>query len=56
MTTYNTGRVQIGLLHTRPMPQIYGDALRLQSALIDKRTARPLSVLQRLACAIGRWL
>ena len=57
MTPYTTAAgVRIGLLHQRPMPAIYGDALRLQAALIDKRTARPLSTLQRVACAVGRWL
>lgn len=56
MTTYNTGKVQIGLIYVRPMPAIYGDDLRLQSALLDKRTAKPLNAFKRLVFAAWRWL
>jgi hypothetical protein len=55
-TTYNTGKVQIGLLCRRPMPAIHGDALLLQSALLERRTARPLSRLQRLLGKVWQWL
>lgn len=39
----------------RPAP-IAPDAERLQSALLERRTAAPLPVLQRMAGAIWRWL
>lgn len=57
MTPYKTASgVQIGLLYKRPMPSIHGDALRLQSALIDPKTATPLTGLQRIYRAIMRCL
>lgn len=49
-TPFNTGKVQIGLLYKRPLPIIQGDALRLQSALLEPRTANPLS---RIGRALG---
>jgi hypothetical protein len=55
-TPYNTGKVLIGLRYERPMPVIQGDALTLQSALLDPSTlvrqswlVRALNVLWRLA-------
>lgn len=56
MTTYNTGKVQIGLLYTRPPPIIQGDALRLQKALLDQRTANPLTRLSRIIGGVWSWL
>ena len=48
--------IQIGLLHQPAMPTIQGDALRLQAALLEKRTARPLSPLMRAAGRVWGWL
>ncbi len=56
MTTYNTGKVQIGLLYTPRMPEIYGDARRLQTALIDGRTANKPGAFARVLGAIWGWL
>lgn len=53
-TPFNTGKVQIGLLHTKPMPQIQGHALHLQLALLDKRTATPLNTFWRVMGSIWR--
>lgn len=53
---YNTGRVQIGLLVQQAMPTIQGDALRIQTALLSKRTARPLTPLIRAAGRVWGWL
>lgn len=55
MTTYNTGKVQIGLLYQPAMPAIHGDAIRLQSALLDKRTLRPTNILTRTLNTFWRW-
>lgn len=51
-------KVQIGCLYVPPqarMPAIYGDAALLQQALLDKRTAKPLTAFWRLLGAIWRW-
>lgn len=53
MTTYNTGKVKIGLLYARPMPAIQGDALRLQSALLNRHVP---SRIERAAARIWAWL
>lgn len=48
--------LRIGIAHIpRPEP-VQGDALRLQSALLEPRTARPLPWLAAIAGAIWRWL
>lgn len=52
-----TRQVAIGSAHVpRPMPITGRDALHLQSALLDKRTAQPQSLLQRIAGAVWKWL
>lgn len=62
MTPYTTphtataGGVQIGLLYTTAMPIIQGHALTLQTALLDKRTAKPLTPLLRLIGCAWMWL
>lgn len=57
MTPYTTrSGLQIGLLYTPRPPAIYGDALTLQTALLDKRTAQPGSWVQRVMGAVWRWL
>ena len=55
MTTYNTGKVKIGLLYQPAMPLIQGDAIRLQTALLDKRTARPAGLVMRALAAFWSW-
>lgn len=62
MTPYTTprtataGGVQIGLRYTPAMPQIYGTALTLQTALLDKRTATPLRGVRGFFGALWSWL
>lgn len=56
MNTFNTGRVRIGLCYIRPAMPIQGDAVILQTALLDKRSARPLRAWQRLLGGIWSWL
>ena len=56
MTTYNTGKVKIGLLYCPAMPVMQGDALKLQAALLEKRTAHPLTPLMRAAGRVWGWL
>ena len=52
----HTGRIAIGAAHIpRPSREIGKEAERLQTALLDPRTARPLPPLQRIAGAIWRW-
>lgn len=53
MTTYNTGKVKIGLLYARPLPAIQGDALRLQSALLNRRQP---SRIEHVLARIWAWL
>lgn len=56
ITPYNTGRVQIGILYTPAMPQIYGDALKLQTALLERHTHRSDNVWHAIVNKIYRWL
>lgn len=54
--TVTPAGLRIGLAHIpRPLP-IEADAARVQLALLEPRTARPLPVLARIAGAIWRWL
>ena len=39
MTSYNTGKVQIGRLYTPPLPRLSTDELRLQRALLGDTPA-----------------
>lgn len=48
--------VRIGCAYQRPMPRTDRDHEKLQAALLEPRTARPVSPAQRLAGAIVRWL
>lgn len=45
---YHTGRVQIGLTYTPQPPRVEGDAVAIQRALLDPRTASPLPPLLQL--------
>lgn len=54
--TATAGAVQIGLRYMPKMPAIYGDALKLQSALIEPRTIGPQNWIQRAIGAFWRWL
>jgi hypothetical protein len=54
---HNTGRVVIGLAHQRPpAPLDSRDALTLQRALLDPRTAQRPSLLGQLLGLIYQWL
>ena len=61
MTTYNTGKLQIGLL-SKKAPPVYHDqdALRLQSALINKRNVNNgidwLVISVCIASALAAWV
>ena len=48
MTTFNTGRVQIGRCYIKPAMTIQRDMVKLQSALLDKRTHQPLTTVQKV--------
>ena len=53
----NTGRVQIGIAHQRPPARIEArDALTLQRALLDPRTAQPAGLLERMFGRVWQWL
>jgi hypothetical protein len=55
MVTTSTG-ITIGIAH-QPKPQAMGThAENLQAALLDPRTARPLTPVKRLLGALWRWL
>lgn len=57
MTTYNTGRVLIGsnFQHIQKWEPTRGEEL-IQTALLNKRTTQPLSLLVRALGAVWRWL
>lgn len=48
--------VLIGCAYQRPAPVISRDGERIQEALLDKRTEKPLSLPARLAGAVWGWL
>ncbi|MBK5203892.1 MAG: hypothetical protein JJD98_00335 [Polaromonas sp.] len=57
MTTFITrSGLQVGLLYQRPMPAIHGDGYLLQTALLDPRSAQPLSLLMRVLGRVWQWL
>ena len=48
--------LRIGIAHQRPAMPVHGDHLTLQAALLEPRTARPLSLLERILGAVWGWL
>jgi hypothetical protein len=53
----HTGKVQIGIAHQRPPAAIDSrDALTLQRALLDPRTAQPPGLLAQLFGRLYQWL
>ena len=53
---HNTGRVRIGWAYVpRPM-RIEGDAIKVQAALLEPRSATPQTLFQRVAGSIWRLL
>ena len=53
----NTGKVLIGVAYIpRHRYTQSADQALTQSALLDKRTLRPVSALRRLAGAVWRWM
>ncbi len=54
--TKRGGGIAIGIAHVPKPPKPGSEALRLQSALLDKRTARPLPLIRRIAGAVWRWM
>lgn len=53
----DTGKCLIGRAYTPPPPRIVSrDAERIQAALLDARTARPLPLMQRVLGAVVAWL
>lgn len=55
LATTATG-LRIGIAHQRPLPAIDREAERLQAALLEPRTARPLLMLQRIVGRVWQWL
>jgi hypothetical protein len=54
---YNTGRVRIGVAYVPPPQPIRSmDAIKLQSALLDRRTEQPTHPIRKLLAPIVRWL
>ena len=54
---YNTGKVVIGRAYVPPPQPIRSmDAYRLQTALLEPRTANPLNPIRKLLAPIVRWL
>ena len=53
----STGKVVIGRAYVHPpMPIRSMDAWKLQTALLNPRTARPMHPIRRLIAPIVRWL
>ncbi len=53
----STGRVVIGRAYVHPPQPIRSmDAWKLQTALLNPRTAQPMHPLRRLIAPIVRWL
>lgn len=53
----HTGRVQIGIAHQRPpLPIESRDALTLQRALLDPRTAQQPGLLAKIFGGLYKWL
>lgn len=49
----DTGRVVIGRAYVPPSPRVISrDAVHLQSALLEPKTAQPLPLVQRIAGAL----
>lgn len=56
MTTYNTGKVQIGLLYQgHPRPYHDKDALLLQRCLLSRHSHRSQNVLLQLVRNFWAW-
>lgn len=53
---HNTGRVRIGWAYVPRPLRIEGDAIRIQSALLEPRSATPQTLFQRIAGLIWRLL
>lgn len=57
ITTYTTrSGLQIGCRYTPAMPEIYGDAERIQSALLCRHTRRSDNLWHFIVNRIYRWL
>ena len=55
MTPYKTpSGLQIGLRYSPALPAIQGDAITLQTALLDERTATQPGIIARLLGAVWR--
>jgi hypothetical protein len=53
---HNTGRVRIGWAYVPKAMRIEGDAIRIQAALLEPRSATPQTLFQRVAGSIWRLL
>lgn len=54
---HDTGKLRIGIAHIpAPRPIHERDAITLQSALLEPRTARPQSRIQQLLGGLWKWL
>jgi hypothetical protein len=55
METTRTG-ITIGAAYVPPPHRMQGHALKVQAALLEKRTLRPPSLLRRVLSPVWRWL
>lgn len=54
---FNTGRVSIGIAHIPRQNNVFsGDAVKLQAAFLEPRTAEPAGAVRRLAAVVWGWL
>lgn len=53
---YHTGKVQIGIAYTPKPAMLTADQESIQAALLEPRTTRPQSALQRVFGRVWQWL
>ncbi len=54
--TVTPAGLRIGRAHVPPPLPVQGDAVLIQAALLEPRTARPLPLLQALIGRVWKWL
>ena len=54
--TVTPAGLRIGRAHVPPPLPVQGDAVLIQAALLEPRTARPLPVIQQIAGVVYKWL
>lgn len=56
MNTFNTGRVQIGIRYMPAPNEIYGDAEKMQTALLNRHSRRSENLWHWVVNGIWKWL